>query len=534
MFLDAVRDLDVKVIQTEFEADAFMASYAFEAGCAVITQDSDFFVFPVRMIPLGSITWSAEHDPDSEEKYIPCEEFDREKFLKHYQMDQSRCNLMASILGNDYLPPSTFQNFFARIPLSKSKRLSPRMKIIRGFLQWIAKENDVDGAIQKILVYSPLRRRGWQEAKIRASLAMYGGQDIQCRNDPTALQSKDGQSLPKCVLDEYRRAKYSTSVLDIFCNEEFFVSTLVESLNEESSHLCAKNVLSLICSILLQPCTAENVAMFLRQRQGMVAHKLELTKCSSLNLQDLRDLDIPDKIVFFQRKLDVEKISTDSGFSGDCILFQMALIIWSRNSPIYSTELHALCFWLLIQLSLSTSSRINAWFNLKEHISPDSEEKDKLNKLFQRFGRTNQEMKSKAQKFPLDFVYKTNRLQSVMKHLETLAQLVKWESAKFHMNQFWHGTLLFNLHHDLEEYRDLENRVQALLSFDANLWQAYQYLHAILVPLVDLATNSGRKNRGKRIPKSKKATQVSTETLDAASNQFAVLTLEDDGENLPE
>ncbi|TRY62737.1 hypothetical protein TCAL_00812 [Tigriopus californicus] len=533
VFLGALKDLDVEVIQTEFEADAFMASYAFEAGCAVITQDSDFFVFPVRMIPLGSIVWSAEQDADSEAKYMPCEEFNREKFLTHYQMDQSRCNLMASILGNDYLPPSTFQNFFARIPLPKSKRISPRMKIIRGFLQWIAKEKDVDEAIQKILVYSPQRRRSWQEAKIRASLAMYGGQDIQSRGDPTSLLSKDGQSLPVCVLQEYRQAKYSTSVLDIFCNEEFFVSTLVENIHEESSHLCAQEVLSLICSILLQTCAAETVVVFLRQKQGMKAQKLDLTKDPSFNLETLRGLDIPRKIAFFQRKLNLKTVPMKSGSTtGDCVLFQMALKIWSRNTPIYSTELHALCFWLMIQLSLNSSTQLNAWFSLNEHSSLNEEERDKLNKLFQRFARTNLEMKSKAHKFPLDFVYKTNRLQAVMKHLETLAQLVKWDSAKFCMNQIWHGTLLFNLHHDLEEYRDVDNRVQALLSFDPTLWQVYQYLHAILVPLVDLTSNAGNKNKGKRIPKNKRGTPMSGDTLDA-NNLFALLSLEKENDNLP-
>ena len=51
---------------------------AMKKKCPVISNDSDFFIFPVDFVRLDSIT-------ESEGKLV-CDQFNRKKFLEHYNL----------------------------------------------------------------------------------------------------------------------------------------------------------------------------------------------------------------------------------------------------------------------------------------------------------------------------------------------------------------------------------------------------------------------------------------------------------------
>lgn len=55
MFLRTARDCGVDVVQANFEADAYMARLAGERRCPVVSNDSDFFVYPVDFVFLDSL-----------------------------------------------------------------------------------------------------------------------------------------------------------------------------------------------------------------------------------------------------------------------------------------------------------------------------------------------------------------------------------------------------------------------------------------------------------------------------------------------
>ena len=51
---------------------------AMKKKCPVISNDSDFFIFPVDFVRLDSITKS--------EGKLVCDQFNRKKFLEHYNL----------------------------------------------------------------------------------------------------------------------------------------------------------------------------------------------------------------------------------------------------------------------------------------------------------------------------------------------------------------------------------------------------------------------------------------------------------------
>ena len=126
VFIQAVKAFDnAFIFQSILEADAYLAHIAIRLGCPVLSNDSDFFIFNVRYIPLNSVEWDNSSAEGGGE--LICEEFDREKFLERFPLkDPEMLPLLAVLMGNDYVNPRIFDRIFEQIHLPKKKYLSPR------------------------------------------------------------------------------------------------------------------------------------------------------------------------------------------------------------------------------------------------------------------------------------------------------------------------------------------------------------------------------------------------------------------------
>ena len=138
----------METVQTNFEADRYIAELASLEGCPVASNDSDFFVYDVDFLPLDSFRckqWdrnssyfefklffsvnSVEIDHDGS-RYITCRRFNKTNFLKSFNF--TTCDhlyLMSSVLGNDYIPIHSFEKFFSQVRMPKKKSMAPRRKV---------------------------------------------------------------------------------------------------------------------------------------------------------------------------------------------------------------------------------------------------------------------------------------------------------------------------------------------------------------------------------------------------------------------
>ena len=130
VFHQALRDADVSLVQSNFEADRYMAALGRAEGCPVASNDSDFFVYDVEFVPLDSLVFGEVEEEDDGARHITCRRFDKTRFLREFGL--SSCDhlyLMSSVLGNDYIPIHSFEKFFAQVRKPKKKNLSPRRKV---------------------------------------------------------------------------------------------------------------------------------------------------------------------------------------------------------------------------------------------------------------------------------------------------------------------------------------------------------------------------------------------------------------------
>ncbi len=130
MFYRALRQLDVTLMQTNFEADSYLAELAQAENCSVASNDSDFFVYDVDFVPLDAFRFSTVEIGDDNSRYLSCRRFNKAKFLRTFNLTTNRhLYLFSSVLGNDYIPLHAFEKFFSQVKMPKKKTLDKRKKV---------------------------------------------------------------------------------------------------------------------------------------------------------------------------------------------------------------------------------------------------------------------------------------------------------------------------------------------------------------------------------------------------------------------
>ena len=125
-FLQAIRDLEIQIVQTLSEADAEIARLGFRTttttskSCFVISNDTDFCIYDVNVISLDS-TLSADVIKDVDKNYLTCRQFDRTKFLSLFKIGPEKSgllHLMATLCGNDYVGKTggALDRIFGQVP----------------------------------------------------------------------------------------------------------------------------------------------------------------------------------------------------------------------------------------------------------------------------------------------------------------------------------------------------------------------------------------------------------------------------------
>ena len=80
-------------------------------NCPVISNDSDFYIFNVTFVSLDSLDMCWTEEEREGEQGVSCRRFNREKLLTHYGLVSAELlHLLASLMGNDYIPPQVFHH----------------------------------------------------------------------------------------------------------------------------------------------------------------------------------------------------------------------------------------------------------------------------------------------------------------------------------------------------------------------------------------------------------------------------------------
>ena len=245
------------------EADSEIASLAAAWDCAVLSNDSDFFIFDIKggYIPLSFLRWKS--GPLKAKIYY------RSKLASHFRIRSNLLPLFASLAGNDYVSAKAlvdFKSALGRVQNDKrvGKRVTRFAKIV-GFLRGLPSLCSQEEALKFTLelITSQQSRNtlqhvielSLQEYKIKESnLLRYFEEGLIHSSLRTLL---DKQEIEKWVLPHFRAGKFSIESMNSLTSGRNFLGIQIENFEEISSNCCSLDLRKFVYGILSDVGTAD-------------------------------------------------------------------------------------------------------------------------------------------------------------------------------------------------------------------------------------------------------------------------------------
>ena len=274
-FLGVLDELGIPHATCQMEADEEIAALANAWDCPVLSNDSDFFVFPLRrgLVLLDTLR-QQKRQPGKDTKKKHCRLIAKLYKLTHLKKhfpgtDASSMALMATLQGNDYIDSADFRPVFAKCSLfhvpkgqTQSDKAHANMAIL---LRFCGREKNLDNVIKYLVGFIPTDQRNIEVA-IRHSIDSYtnlSSKKLSClasnrllvrpiqMSAQDALQSWKGVPLPDWFLSALSSTRISTHPFDAIVNRRVFLCIQVDDTTQTSSFGCALPIRELMYGILL-------------------------------------------------------------------------------------------------------------------------------------------------------------------------------------------------------------------------------------------------------------------------------------------
>ncbi|XP_018597193.1 protein asteroid homolog 1 isoform X1 [Scleropages formosus] len=262
-FVQVLRTMCVPLVQCPFEADWEIAALANQWNCAVLTSDSDFYIFDLKAgyLPLAYFQWGNMRACKSTSGwYIPACGFSVDQFCAHFNnMSKALLPLFAVIIGNDYVNLQATKRLFSHIDLPKSGRaVGSRMHSrIDSLLHWLAGFTGPEQAMEAALGFLASEHRGVMQATLSSGLQDY---ELSSSNlalffargfVPTADLPEPLGRLPEWILRALSEAQLTPMVADVLVLQRALLAVQVENCRLPSSHTASKSIRQLLYGLLL-------------------------------------------------------------------------------------------------------------------------------------------------------------------------------------------------------------------------------------------------------------------------------------------
>ncbi|XP_048575934.1 protein asteroid homolog 1-like [Nematostella vectensis] len=233
----AMRDIGVKFVRIDCEADEEIASLAKKFQCPVLSDDSDFFIFdlPGGFIRLTSLHWRSF--PLSTKLYS------RQKMADYLQLRPDLMPLFASVLENDFVSSSAVEPFYTAIPRNH-KGGGSRFRNVADFLRGLESiEKGVDSVLKCI---KNQECQNHLRDALHTSLNSYTsvGKSKASNFFISDGGANDGWSeiggteFPSWVVNGFRKCAYPSDYISAAISGMRFLACQVENLAKSSSCSC--------------------------------------------------------------------------------------------------------------------------------------------------------------------------------------------------------------------------------------------------------------------------------------------------------
>ena len=216
------------------DADSIIASLAINRRCPVLSIDSDFYIFPIPdgYIPFTEMKWGDDG--------VHARIFYYTDFAKQYDIkDPQLLIMLPAILGDSMLQPLND----ALEVLTKATRI--RAEAVLKYASKFSLFEDCKSDITRLSRRNPLDN-------VEAAYKTYYS---SVENFPsagtTALMVKDSrQTIPKLILDLFRKGKFPTLLIDAICRGEVDHRIAVEDMTGPWCHEIGVPIREIIYGII--------------------------------------------------------------------------------------------------------------------------------------------------------------------------------------------------------------------------------------------------------------------------------------------
>ncbi|KAG7458052.1 hypothetical protein MATL_G00233750 [Megalops atlanticus] len=263
VFKQVLASLQVPFIQCVSEADWEIASLANQWNCAVLTMDSDFYIFDLKggYFPFTFFNWqNVGVCKGSSERYIPAWRFSVNKFCAHFNhMNKELLPLFAVIAGNDYTNLRAMETFFSRVHFPPSARPAHGRTQARidGLLHWLAQFPGPEEALDEVLRVLGSGPRGPVRALLSSGMREYrlsGSGLARFFADGAALADlpEPMRALPDWLLQALSRGQLPSLVIDVLVLRRAMLIVQVENCRLPSSHAASLPLRQALYGLLLE------------------------------------------------------------------------------------------------------------------------------------------------------------------------------------------------------------------------------------------------------------------------------------------
>ncbi|XP_036371663.1 protein asteroid homolog 1 [Megalops cyprinoides] len=308
VFKQVLTSLQVPFIQCVSEADWEIASLANQWNCAVLTMDSDFYIFDLKggYFPFTFFNWqNVGVCKGSSERYIPAWRFSVNKFCAHFNhMNKELLPLFAVIAGNDYTNLRAMETFFSRVHFPPSARPAHGRTQARidGLLHWLAQFPGPEEALDEVLRVVGSGPRGPIRNLLSSGMREYrlsGSSLARFFTDGAALSAavdlpEPVRALPDWLLQALSRGQLPSLVIDVLVLQRALLIVQVENCRLPSSHAASLPLRQVLYGLLLEgrPKTHLGPAGRGPGRSGRPANPADSGSARCVQEFDRHDLDL--------------------------------------------------------------------------------------------------------------------------------------------------------------------------------------------------------------------------------------------------
>ena len=298
-FRTALDECGISHATCQMEADEEIAALANAWDCPVLSNDSDFFVFPLQqglvLLDYLNLQVHTHTEPGSQGTtcHLQVQLYKQDTLLQHFPgMDAIRFALFATMQGNDYINKSEFSAFYANADLcpvpkkkqgkkrnKKGKKMQPKPKPkqmkMTSLLTFLGELGSSDEAVDYVISFIPAHKQNHVSSELKSSIENYT--NLSCKQlscfssvglldqsmcvsklvvvdtDPPVLHTREGTPLPQWFLSAVCSGQISVLPLNAVVNHRVLLLAQVEDMSQNSSYACAQPIRTLIYGILLLP-----------------------------------------------------------------------------------------------------------------------------------------------------------------------------------------------------------------------------------------------------------------------------------------